>query len=78
MAIYLNKKHIEGVVNNENGKSIGCIDAEFSISENFFEIKGKSDIQENGDYKTIPIEVNGALPPHIINKIIQSNSTYFE
>lgn len=77
-SMLLNKKHIEGIVNNENGKSIGCIDADFSISENFFEIKGKSDIQENGDYKTIPIEVNGALPPHIINKIIQSNSTYFE
>lgn len=77
-SMLLNKKHIEGVVNNENGKSIGCIDADFSISENSFEIKGKSDIQENGDYETIPIEVNGALPPHIINKIIQSNSTDFE
>lgn len=74
----LNKKHIEGIVNNENGKTIGYIDAEFSISENLFEIKGESDIQENGDYKTIPIKVNGVLPTHIINKIIQSNSTYFE
>ena len=77
-SMFLNKKHIEGTVNNENGKSIGYIDAEFSISENFFEIKGKSHIQENGDYKTIPIEVNGELPTHIINKIIQTNSTYFE
>ena len=77
-SMLLNKKHIEGIVNNENGKTIGYIDAEFSISENLFEIKGESDIQENGDYKTIPIEVNGVLPTHIINKIIQSNSTYFE
>lgn len=79
-SMYLNKKHIEGVVNNENGKNIGYIDAELSISENFFEIKGESHIQENGDYKykTIPIKVNGVLPTHIIDKIIQSNSTYFE
>lgn len=77
-SMLLNKKHIEGIVNNENGKTIGYIDAEFSISENLFEIKGESDIQENGDYKTIPIKVNGVLPTHIINKIIQSNSTYFE
>lgn len=76
--MFLNKKHIEGTVNNENGKNIGYIDAEFSISENFFEIRGKSYIQENEDYKTVPIEVNGELPTHIINKIIQTNSTYFE
>ena len=77
-SMFLNKKHIEGTVNNENGKNIGYIDAEFSISENFFEIRGKSYIQENEDYKTVPIEVNGELPTHIINKIIQTNSTYFE
>lgn len=77
-SMFLNKKHIEGTVNNENWKNIGYIDAEFSISENFFEIRGKSYIQENEDYKTVPIEVNGELPTHIINKIIQTNSTYFE
>lgn len=77
-SMYLHKKHIEGTVNNENGKSIGYIDAEFSISENFFEIKGKSHIQENGDHKTIPFEVNGELPTHIINKIVQTNRTSFE
>lgn len=79
-SMILNKKHIGGVVNDENGKDIGYIDAEFSISENIFEIEGESHIQENGDHKckTIPIKVNGVLPTHIINKIIQSNSTYFE
>ena len=67
--MFLIKKHIEGTVNNDNGKNIGYIDADFSISENLFEIKGMSYIRENGGY--IPFEVNGELPTHIINKINQ-------
>lgn len=76
--MFLIKKHIEGTVNNDNGKNIGYIDADFSISENLFEINGMSYIRENGGYKTIPFEVNGELPTHIINKIVQTNRTSFE
>ena len=77
-SMFLIKKHIEGTVNNDNGKNIGYIDAYFSISENLFEIKGMSYIRENGGYKTIPFEENGELPTHIINKIVQTNRTSFE
>lgn len=71
LSMFLIKNYIGGLVYNDNGKNIGFIKADFSISENLFEIKGISHIQENGDHKTIPIEVNGELPTHIINKIVQ-------
>ena len=71
LSMFLIENAIEGSVYNDNGKNIGFIKAHFSISENLFEIKGISYIKENGDYKTIPIEVNGELPTHIINKINQ-------
>ncbi len=71
LSMFLIENSIEGSVYNDNGKNIGFIKAHFSISENLFEIKGISYIKENGDYKTIPIEVNGELPTHIINKINQ-------
>ena len=71
LSMFLIENSIGGSVYNDNGKNIGFIKAHFSISENLFEIKGISYIKENGDYKTIPIEVNGELPTHIINKINQ-------
>lgn len=74
-SMYLHKRHIEGTVEDENGKSIGYIDATFNMTDNIFVIKGKSYIQEGEDFKTIPIEINGQLSPHISRKI---NITSFE
>ena len=76
-SMYLHKKHIEGSVEDENGKSIGYIDATFNMTDDFFVIKGTAYIQEgeDEDFKTIPIEINGQLSPHISRKI---NITSFE
>ena len=68
--MWLNKKHLEGVVEDENGKSIGFVDATLNVTDASFEIYGKLILESNDNYyQERRLQVKGQLPQDVANKL---------
>lgn len=68
--MWLNKKHLEGAVEDENGKSIGFVDATLNVTGTSFEIYGKLIFEsDNYSYQERRLQVKGQLPQDVANKL---------
>lgn len=68
--MWLNKKHLEGAVEDENGKNIGFAEATLNVTDASFEIYGKLILESVDDsYQERRLQVKGKLPQDIANKL---------
>ena len=68
--MWLNKRHLEGVVEDENGKSIGFVDATLNVTDASFEIYGKLILEsDNDNYQERRLQVKGQLSQDVANKL---------
>lgn len=66
----LNKRHLGGLVEDENGKEIGYVDATLNVTGDSFKINGKLTLESDDyNYQEMRLQVNGKIPQNIVNKL---------
>ena len=66
----LNKRYLGGLVEDENGKEIGYVDATLNVTGDSFKINGKLTLESDDyNYQEMRLQVNGKIPQNIVNKL---------
>lgn len=68
LSMWLNKRSLEGTVENEDGKNVGYVDCMCEVKDSLLTINGELTMlkSDNYDYSTHKISYSGIVPPSLL------------
>ena len=68
LSMWLNKRSLEGAVENEDGKNVGYVDCMCEVKDSLLTINGELTMlkSDNYDYSTHKISYSGIVPPSLL------------